>query len=436
MTSTAHPISASHKHTWLALFAWFMSAWTLRGGDGPLLMALMLTCLWAFLTQTKNYKHPSLPNGVAVSIVVWCAVLMTGNLLRAFETFTFIPVDIEAQLKWFSLLMFVPVGWLLYQQQAKLQWLLLLPALIVLFRIVDHSSLETWQSDLFGSGFNGFGLHHVRFGMQASIALIGLLALGPALVQSLSKYRWLAAICLVLTSLIIAQALFRCGSRSGLICLAVGILVLLWRSRSTIFQRLFTRQGAVSSIFVLTLVVTTVVANFDQLHKRFFIGAYQQASYSFSLDEIPRDKDVFLGRRLHLSAFGLDKWQQSPVFGYGPGGARVLLRADPDFHIHPHLHNMYVQALVEIGVSGVLAWLAISISLLIAVLKYGRYTQPPVLNYFWSIAIALAVWSLQSAAIYQASWRFSVVLVCALASAICYMGRQQEKAHSQSLESS
>jgi len=67
--------------------------------------------------------------------------------------------------------------------------------------------------------------------------------------------------------------------------------------------------------------------------------------------------------RLHMWESGLEMWREHPWLGHGPGGVKR------DYHrfAHPdalkqrtgHLHNTLLQILVERGLLGLLAWLAI-----------------------------------------------------------------------------
>ncbi|MGB0867927.1 MAG: O-antigen ligase family protein, partial [Granulosicoccaceae bacterium] len=172
-----------------------------------------------------------------------------------------------------------------------------------------------------------------------------------------------------------------------------------------------------------------VSANSQTLYKRFVVGAYLKADITFNLNDIPRDKDVFFGRRLYLSVFGVEQWLDKPLLGHGATGVDALLDADPDFHIHHHLHNTYVQTLAEIGLLGALAWAMISAVILLGVYKHGsRLGSPALVNFFWT-ALALAVWSLQSAPVHVAYWRFAVIMVCALGLSIILQSQHQRSDH-------
>jgi len=384
-------------------------------------MGTIAICCWALLSHAQN-PMPSISRGLLIGSGTWLGALIFGEFSRLSETGVYGTAEMVGLLEWASLLLFLPAGLLLFRQQKYILWLLLAPVLAVVARILSHISYETWQSDLFGRGFNGFGLHHVPFGLQASLAIIALLSMGPAAVRTLPKYRYrvLARVVLVASALLITQALFRSGTRSGVICLALALAVLLWQQRASVLRALITAKGRLAAIAVFALLIIVVSVNSQTLYKRFVVGAYLKADITFNLEDIPRDKDVFFGRRLYLSAFGIEQWLDKPL----------LLDDDPDFHIHHHLHNTYVQTLAEIGLLGSLAWASVSAVILLGVYKHGsRLGNSPLVNFFWSAAFALAVWSLQSAPVHVAYWRFAVIMVCALGLSIILQSQRQQSDH-------
>ena len=96
--------------------------------------------------------------------------------------------------------------------------------------------------------------------------------------------------------------------------------------------------------------------------------AYSQAS-SFS-------------QRWHVLRFGIDAWLLRPWFGWGPGSSKSLIELSgepalrmPDGAPLVHVHNTYVEILVQLGWVGLLLWLAILFALLASLrrgLQMGR----------------------------------------------------------------
>lgn len=70
-----------------------------------------------------------------------------------------------------------------------------------------------------------------------------------------------------------------------------------------------------------------------------------------------------LGYRIHLYEFGIKKWLESPIFGWGPGSTKYLVSQTGRQELkHPqykggfdwldHLHNTYLSTLFRLGIAG------------------------------------------------------------------------------------
>ena len=151
--SSCDPVNSA-----FALTAWVLLAWSWRGSDGPFLMGTIAICCWALLSHAQN-PMPSISRGLLISSGTWLGALIFGEFSRLSETGVYGTAEMVGLLEWASLLLFLPAGLLLFRRQKYVLWLLLAPVLAVVARILSHISYETWQSDLFGRGLNGFGLH-------------------------------------------------------------------------------------------------------------------------------------------------------------------------------------------------------------------------------------------------------------------------------------
>ena len=57
------------------------------------------------------------------------------------------------------------------------------------------------------------------------------------------------------------------------------------------------------------------------------------------------------GTRVHLWAFGLQKFVERPVFGHGPYNHHLIIASDLQ-NKHGYLHNSYLEMLVRLGLFG------------------------------------------------------------------------------------
>ena len=107
-----------------------------------------------------------------------------------------------------------------------------------------------------------------------------------------------------------------------------------------------------------------------------------------------------VGLRFHFNVYGLEKWLERPVIGWGPGTSRMLLMQHPlkAAHGFPHVHNTYLDAFLELGSIGG-GLFAASAFLLIRMLWRGRRdgSIPEDLAIFlFGVAAMLSIWSLSN----------------------------------------
>jgi len=107
-----------------------------------------------------------------------------------------------------------------------------------------------------------------------------------------------------------------------------------------------------------------------------------------------------VGLRFHFVAYGFEKWLERPVIGWGPGTSRMLLQQHPleAARRFPHVHNTYLDALVELGSIGGGLFAAAAV-LLLGMLWRGRRegSIPPDLAIFlFGVAAMLSIWSLSN----------------------------------------
>ena len=138
------------------------------------------------------------------------------------------------------------------------------------------------------------------------------------------------------------------GSRGGLLGLGVALILLLLSYRSHI--RVLHVVGGVT--VVATAAIALDEAGREWVYQRYVLTSIGRASVS----------DILLGRATVYSS-GRDVisdtvvalWQDRPVLGIGLGG----VQAETGF---VHAHNMFLQSLVETGVIGLIALVALTVS--------------------------------------------------------------------------
>ena len=204
-----------------------------------------------------------------------------------------------------------------------------------------------------------FGLGNAA-GLYISSALLGVLLLAPWDTQGRSSnaawlYRMRLALYLAVFALL-ALAFVWHQNRSALLAVFAVFPVLAWHS-------LRQRRADVAPRFPRWLLIALplclaalLLLGGGEIKQRFAEGyASARLAFSAETDTPPRSA---AGERISLWRIGLHSAGEYPLFGKGPGSVSELVREDPVVARHSHLHNLYLQLLVEIGLVGLLLYLA------------------------------------------------------------------------------
>lgn len=419
---------------WPALLGLFLFAFTFRSSSGAYLLGMITLFVW--LATSNRPKIPSLPTPLITASKLYLAVLLAHMLwtlsLNEYE----ITETLEGYRHYAELLLFIPFSAVIYHCRAYWLQLLWVPVIAVTVRVLHRTDFSSLETTLFYKWIYGFGQHHVTFGMQAMLAIIAVVALTPVTSKRFapSFKQWAVTAGLIAAAALLLQALMTSGSRSGWGSLLVGLVVLLFCIRAKLIATSGRNLAAVAAVFFLVTAVL-VGQNLNKIEQR--LGSDTQVDFNFTLsvDELPRDQDLFFARRIHLTYFGWQNWQERPLIGHGPAAVQPLLAADPDFHIHPHLHNTYIQVLMELGVLGcfalLLVWAVFLYYFWPSRPKIGE-TYRPIYNLITASLLSLAVWSIAGFHLHSSDWRFIFIWYTAFAA---FLIRQAQTEQQPSLNS-
>lgn len=409
-TAQATP-SLSARQCWPALLGLFFFAFTFRSSSGAYLLGLLITLGWLYCS--RQAPVPKLP----APLLNICKVYFFGLLAHMIWTLWLAEYDLIETLEGYrhfaELLLFIPLSAVLYRCRSYAFALLWVPVLAVVIRVLHRSDFSSLDTTLFSQWIYGFGQHHVTFGMQGMLAILVILAIAAPTVraQSTQSKRYLAAIVIGATIALLTQALLTSGSRSAWGALLGGGFCLIILNRGQ-FWRLKKGPNLAIAGALITVLVGLICLNSHKLQERLVDHTKTDFSLTFSIDDLPRDKDLFFARRVHLSYFGFQQWLQRPLLGHGPAATRPMLNNDPDFHIHPHLHNTYIQVPMEIG-----APLTLLLAGLFFVLNFLLWqsrpsaldSQRPLYNLIIASWGSLALWSTVGFHLHSSDWRFIVI---------------------------
>lgn len=409
----------SYQALWPILVALFIFAFTFRSSSGAYLVGMIWAVLW--YCRQDNSHVPALPQTLLKLCKIYLFLLALHSLWTLWHNEYSLRETLEGYRHFIELLLFVPFSVVFYHCRRYLLALLWVPVLAVVVRIIHRSDFSSLDTTLFHQSIYGFGQHHVTFGMQAMLTIIALVSLTPLTLSTIKTkpLKVITALSLLCGCLLITQALMTSGSRSAWACLVIGLAVLMIAQRHRL-PALANWKGALLITLAIIGIANIVNSNYDKIHNRLVKDTQTNFNFSLSAAELPRDHDVFFARRVHLAHFGLEKWQQRPWLGHGPASVEPLLDQDPDFHIHPHLHNTYIQVIMELGVVttialvGVIAWLIICLWRCRHEISQNPFAST-VNQMLAASSISLSVWSVGSFHLHSSDWRFIFVWYTSLA---------------------
>lgn len=428
-----------------------LSAWTDRvQGFGLYLTALSLflapagvsaglALLWLgfFLALATGRRLP-MSVGVLLALVFGLYALFNGVL--ADNPGSDLGGRLASAADWAQLCVFVPVAYALRGDQRRLIHLLALALFGLLLGglwRLDWALLLSDSASFLGSR-PGFGFPAIVFALFSGIALIGLFVFRvrwwSASVLGLGGWwvlLWLVAVALLLQGFVVTL------SRGAWIALACTVIVAVLMSRRGYFaarsdeiagetpgERLGDGPGASAAEgrmrrlrpalpWLGVLLLTGLLAlNAGTIIDR--LGAETDAASAILSGDSDFSAESSIGLRWHAQRFGLSLWLERPVFGWGPGSTHALIAssAEPALgvggdEVMDHLHNTYLELLVQLGLIGLVIWLGLFVSLFLSIRKAWRgQLLSADLALFLTLAIVyLSAWNLFDFHALHQGWR-------------------------------
>lgn len=275
---------------------------------------------------------------------------------------------------WLQLLLFVPFAIFLQADARRLGRLLLLAlaslVLGVLWRLDWSLTLEAPQRVL--TMRQGFGLTAIGMALLAGTALIGLAALRNRWWQSpnIIASSPLRILFWVLPFVILTQIFVQAESRGSWLALLFSLGLSL-----AVGPRLKPRGATLGHagkiIVASTAIAVVLLVSFsaERIAERWFAeNELPSALIGGSDSNVPASS---LKLRWHAQVAGIQLVKESPWVGAGPVSTRRLMQAgnstnvrSEDGQVLKHLHNTYLEILVQFGTIGLLLFAALIVHLI------------------------------------------------------------------------
>lgn len=231
-----------------------------------------------------------------------------------------------------------------------------------------------------------FGLNPNFLGLMLAISTVAFVALAV-------DFRFPPIAFLALPNLAALPAL---KSRSALLCIAAGILVLILVHRQTVFRLSVVAASSLLLIFSLSILPAAIPATY-----RIALGA--RANADLSQNDMARRSVAKLAVRAGIN---------HPVFGVGYGNFTALANEEIDLPLNTH--NDYLRLFAEAGLPALLclSWIFISAIRLTMRIEHGRAARAVLITYgvallladtLSSLTVSAGIWVLLGAVVSAAS---------------------------------
>lgn len=334
----------------LLLFA--ASAWL-----SPVGVSLGLLLMWAgFLADGKG-RSWLLQSGIFWSAVLFCLYL--GGL--TWYSIDRLPdtkqVEIKALLSWIKLFSFFPIAWCLAGGRIRFGEILCLCVAGLLLHVLIHMDWgNVWPMRL--EKRTGLGFNPIFSGFIFGEIILGMLVLGSRIRGELKARSGWTLLGTYAVAIVSFYGFIESGSKSAWIPF---MLVLIYFTGFTLVRRrkagipLCGRQSRAALLSGLLIVGLAGGAWVNAISGRLqedrqVLSALTQGHWT----QLPRSNTSY---RFDLQRFGLAKWLEQPLMGWGPGTSAYLIRDSNDKNLFdrnwlPHTHNAYLEILVTLGLVG------------------------------------------------------------------------------------
>jgi O-antigen ligase len=251
---------------------------------------------------------------------------------------------------------------------------------------IDHWYSPGLISDILNKPLErlSFAYSATNMGLWSVLILLALLVppLRPFWPVRTRKEYWLAGLWLG-TVLILILFLLASKTRGAWLIFGVLTPIVLWLD-------LFRQRRFVQSLVVLVLCCLFLGLLIKVPYVKHRIMSEETALIKIWKGKWQDVQSRSLGDRIHMYSLFLDKAAQAPVWGYGLGSSRSLLKASGIEH--PHFHNSFFEVQIQLGFLGVVLYFGFWSFMLVS-LAQKILTEPdspwPVLLVTQIVAFAL-----------------------------------------------
>lgn len=385
----------------LALFAWSSPAGAYFG------LAILLFSSLALLHQA-SYRE-SLFNKAMLPAYILLAFILTWPLISS-DT----PKEPAPSLtKEWGFLLLPWCGYYFYRFPRLVPICLLLLTLGLIIQTFDTIK-PTWESVVHFFQKNPAYFQTRGHGLYFTLCLTGLIILFPRFLRwSKTKIlRWIYITTYLLAIIWLLQCLINAQTRMAWICFAIAIVCLMFFLFFVAFRKKQNRLKAFMSLAIIFFIITPFIHFYaEKIEKNMALPTDVRFVQSFLKGDPAIQKSGSFSIRYNLNLIGIEQWQRAPFLGLiGPSSSKPLISKyqGENKKSQPHLHNAYLEVLVQLGVVGLalcIAGVLLTFSYATKCYKQQKLDGDLLLLFCFALAI-IALWSTTNYRLTHADWRF------------------------------
>jgi O-antigen ligase len=266
----------------------------------------------------------------------------------------------------------------------------------------------------------------IPFGHLCSVALLGVLLFAPRICGHFKNHWWwyTKVIGLIIAAGLLLQAMIISQTRaSWLAAMLVLPVVLIFYLFPEIKSGDYRKKIASGALLTIVAVGILVSMNYQVISSRMAVA-------NDELQSIVNNGHVgSVGARYYLWVYGLDKWAESPLVGWGNSAVVLKMPENSDIYQLTHLHNTYIEVMVQGGI--IALGLFLTAIFIVARSLYSvhrrRLVSRDVCAFLAGTLAILLIWMFADYEVFLSRFRFFVVVMLGLMFSYYFVGASEKE---------
>lgn len=392
-----------------------LASWT---ANAVAYVSLTLLLVASLATARQREFHLVWKQPASILALAMVAYVLIWELVVQFSGAT--PNYVSKSEQWILLLIPWCTYWF-YRFPRMIPWALFLAAVGLLLESV-HGATHEWQQ--FIALLQGGHVFQARgWGYYLSSVTLGLLIFLPRVYgyTKSRKFCWLIRSAYLIWILWMLQCMVASQERSAWLSFAMVMLVALMLTAVKLYRRKPANRyffiGA--GLLAAGLLSGVIAANHNNITGRLFQESADVTKILTGDENLGVSSASY---RYLIYQYGIDKWRDAPIFGYGPQSTKRMIAENEINGITflSHFHSGYLELMVQMGLVGLFLFLAYIACMLWALFRSHRAGKVPgdYALFFGASFLMLLLWNTFNFRMLHPDWLFYWILLTGITQAL------------------